>query len=640
MNQRPPSHTRDAGVVDPERRRRLGAEHDRRIAPGGGVEERAAAQRRADRRAQRGSAAVTRSRRSRPRRRTGCGARSRPTTSRSRPPTRTPATRAHHRRRRLRQHRLVAEERLARRDPQQVRAEPVELRPAGRPSRTPRCRARRPSRRRRSRSRARDSAARAARVRSPSAPVRRTSRGGHRPAPRRAARPGAGTRGDRVVVRDHDDRRARRVQLLQQRQDARAGAAVEVAGRLVGEHDRRPPDERPRDRDALALAARELRRRVRRAGARAPPRSSASRARARRSAGRARRVEQPGRDVVERAHPVEQEELLEHEPDRARAQRRQRALAERRGVVAGHLAPYPALGRSSVPITCSSVDLPEPDGPTTATASPVVDAQRHAAQRLDAARVGLASRRASRSTAHSAVTTRWPSRRPSPSTSTMSSAYSPGSTGTSRAVGQLDRVAAALAGEQRLHRHRQHALAALDREADVDRRLIEARRRGRASVIVTSTVDVVLLALGRDLADRPRCARPRCGPDGSVDGHAVARAGQLLAARVERHGHAPLGRGDLGQRPAGRGLVADRRLGLADPRRARPEDDLAAGQRAVLVEPARLLEALDRRGRLRVPVVVDGAGSWPSARRLRSSWRTSSPSVMPGAKSRQAGSSP
>ena len=59
----------------------------------------------------------------------------------------------------------------------------------------------------------------------------------------------------------------------------------------------------------------------------------------------------------------------------------------------------------------------------------------------------------------------------------MSSAYSPGSTETMPAVGQLERVAAALAGEQRLHRHGQRALAPLDREADVDRRLVEVRRR-------------------------------------------------------------------------------------------------------------------------------------------------------------------
>jgi hypothetical protein len=30
----------------------------------------------------------------------------------------------------------------------------------------------------------------------------------------------------------------------------------------------------------------------------------------------------------------------------------------------------PELGRSSVPIRCSSVDLPDPDGPTIATSSP------------------------------------------------------------------------------------------------------------------------------------------------------------------------------------------------------------------------------------------------------------------------------
>jgi hypothetical protein len=32
----------------------------------------------------------------------------------------------------------------------------------------------------------------------------------------------------------------------------------------------------------------------------------------------------------------------------------------------------PAVGRSSVPITCSKVVFPDPDGPTTATSSPAV----------------------------------------------------------------------------------------------------------------------------------------------------------------------------------------------------------------------------------------------------------------------------
>ena len=37
-------------------------------------------------------------------------------------------------------------------------------------------------------------------------------------------------------------------------------------------------------------------------------------------------------------------------------------------------ARVPAVGRSSVPIRCSIVDLPEPDGPTMATSSPCADA--------------------------------------------------------------------------------------------------------------------------------------------------------------------------------------------------------------------------------------------------------------------------
>ena len=72
---------------------------------------------------------------------------------------------------------------------------------------------------------------------------------------------------------------------MQQVDDLAAGLGVEVAGRLVGEDDQRPLGERPRDRDALALAARELRRPVGEPVAepdplergRAPPRAAARR---------------------------------------------------------------------------------------------------------------------------------------------------------------------------------------------------------------------------------------------------------------------------------------------------------------------------------------------------------------------------
>ena len=35
----------------------------------------------------------------------------------------------------------------------------------------------------------------------------------------------------------------------------------------------------------------------------------------------------------------------------------------------------PLVGVSSVPIRCNSVDLPDPDGPTTAASSPAVTAR-------------------------------------------------------------------------------------------------------------------------------------------------------------------------------------------------------------------------------------------------------------------------
>ena len=74
----------------------------------------------------------------------------------------------------------------------------------------------------------------------------------------------------RGVVGDHHGRLAEVVdRFAEQREDLVARSRVEVAGRLVGEEHRRPGDERPRDRDALLLAARELGR----AGARAARRA-------------------------------------------------------------------------------------------------------------------------------------------------------------------------------------------------------------------------------------------------------------------------------------------------------------------------------------------------------------------------------
>jgi hypothetical protein len=81
------------------------------------------------------------------------------------------------------------------------------------------------------------------------------------------------------------------------------------------------------------------------------------------------RVEQRQLDVVERGRARQQVELLEHEADLAVADRRERVAVERLDVLAvERYAPDVAMSRQ--PITFMNVDLPEPDGPITATNSP------------------------------------------------------------------------------------------------------------------------------------------------------------------------------------------------------------------------------------------------------------------------------
>ena len=67
-----------------------------------------------------------------------------------------------------------------------------------------------------------------------------------------------------------------------------------------------------------------------------PTRSRAARAAARPLLDRRAAVEQALRDVLQRGHPVDQEELLEHEADRGRAQPRELAVVEVGDVDAGH----------------------------------------------------------------------------------------------------------------------------------------------------------------------------------------------------------------------------------------------------------------------------------------------------------------
>src|SRR5258707_2365412 len=124
------------------------------------------------------------------------------------------------------------------------------------------------------------------------------------------------SRGQIRVVRGDDHRRAvLGCQVREQLDDLAAGRRVEVAGRLVGEHDPRLDGKRPRDRDPLLLATRKmcgqvvstlgepnLVEQLQRAGATA--------------AGR----DEFRFDVLDRGQRWDQVELLEDETERAQAQ--------------------------------------------------------------------------------------------------------------------------------------------------------------------------------------------------------------------------------------------------------------------------------------------------------------------------------
>ena len=67
-----------------------------------------------------------------------------------------------------------------------------------------------------------------------------------------------GVSGDILFVRHDDDGLPGLVQILEEVDDLDRGLRIEVAGGFVGQQDTGVVDERPGDRDALALPAREL----------------------------------------------------------------------------------------------------------------------------------------------------------------------------------------------------------------------------------------------------------------------------------------------------------------------------------------------------------------------------------------------
>ena len=152
-------------------------------------------------------------------------------------------------------------------------------------------------------------------------------------------------------------------------------ALVEVAGRLVGEHDRRAGRRGPG--------------RWRPAGARRRTAGWGGRAGACRQADPSERVERP----AAAARPAGPRRRAARRPRcRGRSGARPGRTAgtrSRSGSPAARPAPgrsgrptsrpvtrtVPVLGRSRVPIRCSRVVLPDPDGPTMATSSPSVTAK-------------------------------------------------------------------------------------------------------------------------------------------------------------------------------------------------------------------------------------------------------------------------
>ena len=168
------------------------------------------------------------------------------------------------------------------------------------------------------------------------------------------------------------------------------GRAVELAGRLVGEEDLRPVSERGAERDALLLAARELGRVARRASLRGRPARAARRpaagARAARCrAGRAAARRARARSARARAHARSAGRRSRGASSGTSTRRRAGSLPRSSPCT----RTTPADGRSSPASSRSSVDLPEPLGPSTVSTSPSRDGQRQPLQRC---RVALGRR--------------------------------------------------------------------------------------------------------------------------------------------------------------------------------------------------------------------------------------------------------
>ena len=219
------------------------------------------------------------------------------------------------------------------------------------------------------------------------------------PSARRRRRSGTSLRShQRQVVADDDQRRAA---VRRARRAAgpspRGVVRIERGGRLVGQHERRPVGERARDRDALALADRELRRQRRREVAARPGSRRMSSARAgtgeAQQALRQQRRSRRSTGSAAARRSAARRRCARHAAPCRRRPRGAATAPPRRSPSRSRRRKRRGAGRRSSASRSISVLLPQPEGPTIATTSPRPSVSRSTA-------IGTASAPAPRTRSH------------------------------------------------------------------------------------------------------------------------------------------------------------------------------------------------------------------------------------------------